>query len=244
MTAWWNHWVVSLVLAAAWAATAFTGRAEAFERYNDGCQSCHGAFSGPVSPKGTIFPSDSKHEMHRGVANMDTDCNLCHTTGDSFNPFTNSSDGTANNVGYGCAGCHGRDYGASGVRGFGLRAHHAANGVGTCSSCHTTGTTPVAESVAPPYYGTPDTRADTPCNTGPDFLEDWSIGDGLGLDNDGDNVYDRNDPDCVIGDCNGNGVPDDVDILDGTSLDCNGNMLHDECEPDGDWDGVIDGCYI
>lgn len=31
-------------------------------------------------------------------------------------------------------------------------------------------------------------------------------------------------------DCNGNGVPDDQDIAQGTSLDCNGNGIPDECD--------------
>jgi len=31
-------------------------------------------------------------------------------------------------------------------------------------------------------------------------------------------------------DCNGNGVPDDQDIADGTSLDCNANFIPDECD--------------
>jgi hypothetical protein len=31
-------------------------------------------------------------------------------------------------------------------------------------------------------------------------------------------------------DCNGNGVPDDCDIADGTSEDANGNAIPDECE--------------
>jgi hypothetical protein len=31
-------------------------------------------------------------------------------------------------------------------------------------------------------------------------------------------------------DCNGNGVPDDCDITDGTSQDVNGNAIPDECE--------------
>jgi subtilisin-like proprotein convertase family protein len=33
-------------------------------------------------------------------------------------------------------------------------------------------------------------------------------------------------------DCNDNGVPDDQDIMDGTSNDCNGNSIPDECEFD------------
>ncbi|MHC4696062.1 MAG: hypothetical protein ACYTFA_04885 [Planctomycetota bacterium] len=40
-------------------------------------------------------------------------------------------------------------------------------------------------------------------------------------------------------DCNGNGVPDECDIL---VADCNNNAIPDDCEPDGDSDGVIDVC--
>jgi hypothetical protein len=78
---------------------------QAYPRYTDGCNGCHGDFDGPVSPKGTIFPSDSKHEMHRGNTNMNTDCLLCHfQPGDS--PFTFQSEGTADTPGLGCIGCH------------------------------------------------------------------------------------------------------------------------------------------
>jgi subtilisin-like proprotein convertase family protein len=38
--------------------------------------------------------------------------------------------------------------------------------------------------------------------------------------------------DAVFDDCNGNGVPDDEDITNGTSTDCNGNGIPDECEFD------------
>lgn len=42
------------------------------------------------------------------------------------------------------------------------------------------------------------------------------------------------DPPCVTPecspDCNGNGVPDECDIADGTSDDLNGNGIPDECE--------------
>jgi hypothetical protein len=44
------------------------------------------------------------------------------------------------------------------------------------------------------------------------------------------------------GDCNQNGVEDDLDIIGGTSLDCGGNLVPDECEPDSDSDGLIDDC--
>ncbi len=40
--------------------------------------------------------------------------------------------------------------------------------------------------------------------------------------------------DCAYAqDCNGNGVPDDCDIADGTSEDCNVNGVPDECEDFG-----------
>ena len=46
----------------------------------------------------------------------------------------------------------------------------------------------------------------------------------------------------TVGDCQPNGIPDDEDILYGTSEDCDGNGMPDECEPDADGDGVIDAC--
>jgi hypothetical protein len=38
---------------------------------------------------------------------------------------------------------------------------------------------------------------------------------------------------CAVGpilDCNGNGVPDDIDLIDGTAADCNGNGVPDSCD--------------
>lgn len=158
----------------------------AFERYNNGCMDCHGAFTDAISTKGSIFPDDSKHKMHKDT--MGTECNLCHTSGDGKDPFIGSSNGTANNAGLGCNGCHNAD---------GLRAHHAINGVTECADCHDAGVPP-AENVVPPYYGTADTLADNPCN---DVLasntnENWTVGDFVGTDNDGDNLYDLADFDC------------------------------------------------
>ncbi len=45
-------------------------------------------------------------------------------------------------------------------------------------------------------------------------------------------------------DCNGNGIPDDVDIATGTSTDCSGNGAPDECEPDCNGNGRADSCDI
>lgn len=195
-----------------------SGAAVAYERYlnptteEGNCKTCHGNFTDSTTTKNAIFPSDDKHKMHKDNSEMNTECDLCHTNGDDRNPFIGSSDGTANNTGYGCSGCHGRleddgnDPGKSGL-GAGLRQHHYNNNVTGCSFCHGDANpasyTPVGEDVRPPYYGTADTDADMSCN--PDQVaganENWTIGEFVGLDNDGDLMYDAAaDSDCVIGD--------------------------------------------
>ncbi|MHC4083346.1 MAG: GC-type dockerin domain-anchored protein [Planctomycetota bacterium] len=185
----------------------------AYPRYTEGCQVCHGDFTDGTSPKGTVFPSNSKHEMHRGNQNMNTECDLCHIQqGD--NPFMALSAGTPDNPGVGCVGCHGRDYGgAVGNSGVGLRAHHFINDVTVCAGCHPNDPDPLPENILPTYYGTVDTDADDSCNQGPAFLENWSVGDTEGLDNDGDNLYDEDDPDCsgaLPCPCDCNNPPDGV----------------------------------
>ena len=195
--------------------------AGAYERYNDGCQSCHGSFTGGTSPKGSVFPSDDKHRMHNNSSYMNTECDLCHTTGDSRNPFIGSSDGTNNNPGLGCTGCHAES---------GLRAHHAVNSITQCAGCHPNDPTPSPENTMPVYYGTADTNADMPCNPNSqaNINENWTIGDFEGIDNDGDNFYDGNDPDCSVAVC-GDG------ILDSATEECD----------DGDANGTTTcGCQL
>ncbi len=46
----------------------------------------------------------------------------------------------------------------------------------------------------------------------------------------------------VSSDCNGNDIPDECDISQGTSQDCNENGWPDECEADCDGDGIPDDC--
>jgi hypothetical protein len=200
----------------------FAPSAMSYERYNDGCQNCHGAFDGGTSPQGTQFPSNDKHEMHRGSQYMNTDCDLCHMSGDNGNPWIGESNGTANNPGIGCVGCHSE---------YGLRAHHTVSSVGICAGCHTNDDPPLPENTLPTYYGTSDTNANTPCN--PDEMsninENWSVGDFFGLDNDGDDLYDGDDPDCM--------QAIEEDCWDG--IDNNDNGLVD-CE-DPDCDGAQDG---
>jgi hypothetical protein len=179
----------SLVLAA-----GVCNRGFAYERYKDpntgsgNCSTCHGDFTDGTSPQGTVFPSGDKHFMHRNNTSMGTTCDLCHTDGDNDNPFIGSSNGTGNNSGLGCSGCH---------VAAGLRKHHRVNGVTTCtSSCHTQDpANPPAENVKPPYYGTVDTKANNAGNTVQvaNTNENWSVGDFVGLDNDGNNLYDLAD---------------------------------------------------
>ncbi|TWT41840.1 Serine protease AprX [Phycisphaerae bacterium RAS1] len=45
-------------------------------------------------------------------------------------------------------------------------------------------------------------------------------------------------------DCDGNGTPDEEQILANPELDCNHNVVLDLCEPDCDDDGLIDECEI
>ncbi|MCL4787254.1 MAG: hypothetical protein KJ070_10730 [Verrucomicrobia bacterium] len=156
----------------------------AYEDYS-GCESCHGNFRGATSTKGTIFPNNNNHDMHRNSANMGTACNLCHSGSSRVPTFIGTSTGTANNQGLGCTGCH---------VSAGLRAHHVNNGVTECLDCHDAEAAP-PENVKPPYYGTPDTKANNPGNTvqAANTNENWSVGDFLGLDNDGNNLYDLAD---------------------------------------------------
>ncbi len=240
----WSHraqQVGAAALAAALVVVAVPA-AMSMPRYKDGCQSCHGAFTDGTSPKGTIFPQDSKHAMHRGPSNMNTDCNLCHSAGDEQNPYLDYSDGTANNPGLGCLGCHGRDYGGTiGNSGVGLRAHHAAHAVTICVLCHPDDPQPLPEHISPIYYGTADTNVGNPCNPSPQYQENWSVGDDIGLDNDGDDLYDGDDPDCAGAPCpwdcgDGDGTVGIVDFL--ALLAAWGGT--GPCDVDGDGVGITD----
>ncbi len=132
---------------------------------------------------------------------MGTDCLMCHTSvGDNPFTYTSASDGFGGSPGFGCAGCHGRDYGGDHPQGVGLRAHHLAAGVLACLSCHTDDPAPLPENILPPYYGSFETNAFDSCNPlfPPDtWGESFSLDNDLGLDNDGDGLYDNvEDPDC------------------------------------------------
>jgi hypothetical protein len=159
--------------------------AHAYDRYSDGCNDCHGNFRGSTSTKGTVFPSNNNHEMHRASSSMAIACDLCHIGSSRTPVYIGSSTGTANNPGLGCTGCH---------VAAGLRAHHAVNGVSDCADCHDPETS-APENVNPPYYGRADSKVKNAGNTvrAANTNENWSVGDFLGLDNDGNNLYDLAD---------------------------------------------------
>jgi hypothetical protein len=141
--------------------------AQAYARYNAGCQTCHGNFTASSyasQATGVAWPS-SLHQVHRSTSYMSTDCDLCHTSGDGDNPYTYQSNGTGFNVGYGCIGCHGNPTQAGPPSGDGLRQHHVLAGQTVCLDCHTMGAATDQESASPPYYGTVDTLVGSACNS-------------------------------------------------------------------------------
>ncbi|MEY3024220.1 MAG: hypothetical protein RJA16_1046, partial [Planctomycetota bacterium] len=81
-----------------------------------------------------------------------------------------------------------------------------------------------------------------------DFQGDWMIrgtfcaGGYCGV---ADDLNENGVPDECDPDCNGNGLPDDYEIINGLAQDCNGNGQPDECDLEGgdcDADGVLDVC--
>jgi hypothetical protein len=116
-------------------------------------------------------------------------------------------------------GCHGRDYGetigadydgnsSNGLpknSGYGLRLHHANNGIALCASCHTDTLSPYPENVIDPGLGNTThyyLRADVSLGGSPvdPSVNEDSLNDAntTGLDNDGDDVYDATDTDSVL----------------------------------------------
>lgn len=185
---------------ALWAAGAL-----AYPMYDDGagngCVQCHNGFQGG---NGALH---SRHRIEFGVAT----CNLCHPSGGGSTPVRTYWSGPGG--GYGCAGCHGQDYGETSPNSgqpkstsYGLRLYHVAQGVTACGtlSCHAPGTngfpnpfpTPYTEDVAPPYYSPIYSNLTDPCSSS---QEDITVdADSLGLDNDGNGFRDYPaDPNCA-----------------------------------------------
>jgi hypothetical protein len=187
---------------------AAPGAAHAYRWYDNGagsgCVSCHTGFVGGAGPL---------HLQHRTRFGV-TDCNVCHPNGGGTKPVLTYWSGAGG--GYGCAGCHGQDYGETSpnsglpkATAYGLRQLHvdAPNNVTSCgtSSCHQPGALghsnpfPIlyGEDVAPPYFAPMFSGLTDPCASSEEDIP-FDL-DGVGLDNDGDGAADYPaDGDCPV----------------------------------------------
>lgn len=179
--------------------------AHAYPYYDDGfgngCVSCHNAFPGPG-------PLHTQHLNNFGIQS----CNLCHPSGGSTKPVRTYWSGPGG--GYGCAGCHGQDYGETSpnsgqpkATSYGLRQLHVNHGVTQCgtSGCHQPGSLgapdpfPIlfGENVAPIYFQPMFSGLTDPCSSQQEDLP--YDADSVGLDNDGDGAADYPaDSDCPV----------------------------------------------
>jgi len=180
--------------------------ARAYEEYSE-CEDCHGGFTDNpyVSLSDGSDWGDSLHNVHRNDM-LDGDCSACH--GSDFSSVSiDSSAGGDGLSPISCVGCHGRDEdmgndGISAGRGAGLRQHHTVAGEESCTLCHSDASpsayTPVGEEILPNYYAMPGSgHPNMPkesCNS--DGTENFA-GTALGLDNDGNGVYDTSDSNCT-----------------------------------------------
>ena len=212
-------------------ALAFAAPAAAHPRYHDparpdrgACSDCHPGFLG----RGDL------HDMHAGTIGID--CDDCHTGSGRDNPFVMWSI-----TGYGCTGCHGRDYGETieadygfglaglfKASGYGLRKQHLLKGETGCLDCHAD--VPqceiLPEIVAGPvalWYGI------DPCDSrSEDSTPEPNGDDSVGLDNDGDGLIDDADSDCNgCEDLDGDGYGSPAGAgCPNPQVDC------DDCDPD------------
>ena len=188
------------------------GTAQAYSMYSqNNCDRCHGDFLDDpyVSLSDGQSWEDSLHSVHQFMVNFD--CATCHTGGrGGGSVLIRTSDGGTGLDPIGCVGCHGRaeddaSSPSNGGYGAGLRQHHNGAGAAICGSCHSDNgpsDDDVDESFLPPYYADsagsdsahPNIPSD-PCNPG-GIGEDYA-GSTLGLDNDGNGVYDDSDDACA-----------------------------------------------
>ncbi len=231
-TSWAAAHVTPLFVLLVTFAVMMTGVSEAlaYEDYS-GCENCHLSFTeNPyISLSDGADWGNSLHDVHRnGMLNRD--CDVCHTSGGRSPVFLGSSNGGEGLSAISCAGCHGRDQdmgndSISAGRGAGLRQHHVGSATCAGSTCHTdqTGYTPVGENVLPNYYANPATTEHPfiptdSCNLNGE--EGAFAGTLLGLDNDGDGIYDAADPDCAPIGCQSDAECDDAAFCNGAET-CN-----------------------
>lgn len=179
-----------------------------------GCVTCHIDFDNSASPLHQSHVLSLEITGSPGV--IDNLCNVCHSDGGGSTPVRTYGSNLTQGNGWGCAGCHGQDYGETvnhnpmtgynyfgqpKASGYGLRlVHEAAEGPGTCISmgCHVANPhTPLTEQDQPPYYTMNVSKLGNPClSTQEDMAYD---GDSLGLDNDGNGLRDYpDDPNCLL----------------------------------------------
>ncbi len=184
--------------------------ARAYSQYSSNrdatyCRSCHGDFR--ASAYVSLVDNQTwgnLHDIHRNTM-LSGDCSVCHGA-TRFPVVLDSANGGTGLSAISCMGCHGREADAghddtSVGRGAGLRQHHTRAGVTVCEGCHSDANPanykPVGENVKPAYYANPGTNHPNmptdPCNRG--GKENFA-GASIGLDNDGDDLYDLADPDC------------------------------------------------
>lgn len=185
--------------------------AAAYDQYSltrtaGNCADCHGDFraNGYISRNDNVAWNTSLHNGHRTTM-LNSDCNVCHI-GSRFPVPLDQSDGGTGFSPIGCNGCHGRAEpgAANAVKGTGLRQHHDRVGVTVCRTCHTdsnpAGFVAAGENVAPPYYFTPDAaHPNKPTQSCNGNNSESLVAPPLGLDNDGNNVYDLADGFCNPG---------------------------------------------
>jgi hypothetical protein len=207
-------------------------QAEAYQFYsvdtNDvgGCGQCHGIFrSGTYTSQAEgVSWGTHLHNVHLNNTAVGGNCGNCHfgagTAGRTVN--LSSSEAAADGVNaISCSGCHGRaedtvgNPNANGAGwGAGLRQHHVNAGAPPdsngqiCTDCHadadTANFTVAGEDVMPPWFGT---FGLAPC-------DDNLVGLAIGLDNDGDQLYDSADPDCQAPVCGDGTVTPGVEDCD------------------------------
>ena len=215
--------MVGIVAAALMSVAIGAGGAQAYPKYNDeinpigmgaGCVDCHGDFQ-------SVGSLHNSHVLNFGITlsplapQFTTRCNVCHTDGGGSTPvYTMGSNAVSfGNAGggFGCAGCHGQDYGETAITapyngdpkasGYGLRLVHAAAGVTVCATCHVPNPFPVLdETVRPPYYPMHISDLRNPCDSAQEDLPyDNDMFDTVGLDNDGNGFADYPaDPNCPL----------------------------------------------
>jgi hypothetical protein len=190
-------------------AAAYTQYSAAKNDPDTNCRLCHGDFRQTpyTSLSDGLSWGDDLHDVHRDTM-LDGDCDTCHSSG-KYPVLIGSSNGGTGLAPISCSGCHGRleDGTGTGSEGYGagLRQHHWRASVTVCRDCHMDADpalfTPVEENFLPPYYSDSDSAhplipAD-PCNLPEDDRPEDYAASTLGLDNDGDDIYDEDEVVCV-----------------------------------------------